>query len=82
MKIDRHDLALSLGESILNSIDKMQKDAKSFTKEIVIPFKLPVTSADPNFVFSVGIKMPRFTFFNADGSIETVTMAEYYGWAK
>jgi hypothetical protein len=80
--MSENDLALKMGLHILNSIKKMQDTKKDFGQELIIPFNMPGTSNEPDFMFSIKLQMPRFSQINLDGSIISITMAEYYEWSK
>lgn len=80
--MNKNELALTIGNMILNTIQKMQTDKKDFGQDLIIPFKLPNISDQPDFIYSVKIQMPRFSKINLDGSITSFTMAEYYNWEK
>lgn len=78
----KEEFATILGNHILNAIQKIQDEKKDFGQEIIVPFKIPQTSNEPDFIFSVGLKMPRFVIRDIDGNSKVITMAEYYGWNK
>lgn len=78
----QENLALKIGMQILNQINKIQLDKKDFGQELVIPFKLPINSRDPDFIYTLKLGMPRFTILNRNGDISSITMAEYFEWDK
>lgn len=81
--MNKDELALKIGLHILNSIDKMKKDKKDFGMYLEIPFKPGYISSDElDFIYSLKLGMPRYSKINFDGTIESSTMAEYFGWGK
>ena len=78
----KNELALIIGEKILNAIQKMQETHDVLGNNLVIPFKLPeIKSDDLDWIYSIELKTPRFSYF--DGTdFKSITMAEYYGWEK
>lgn len=79
--MSKNELALIIGEKILNAIQKMQEEKKDLGRFLVIPFKLENTSDDLDWIYSIELKTPRFSYF--DGTdFKSITMAEHYGWKK
>lgn len=80
--MNRNELAQKIGLFILNETDKIQKQKKDFGQHLVVPFKLPLLYGEPDFIWSISFQMPRFSYVKIDGSYESFTMSEYYGWSK
>lgn len=84
--MNKEEFAKQIGLHILNSIQQMQEDKKDFGNEIIIPFKLPQTSDQPEWISSFKIGIPYFIDIYLDKNLnrvhKRVTMAEYYGWKK
>ena len=79
--MNKQELALKLGNHILDAIDNMKKQKKDFGRYLVIPFKLGFRkSSDLDFLFSLKLEMPRYARYNYDGTVESITMAEYFNW--
>lgn len=77
----KNDLALKLGNHILDCIDNMKKNKKDFGQYLEIPFKPGITtSSDLDFLYTLKLGMPRYTKINFDGTIDYITMAEYFNW--
>lgn len=79
----KHELALKLGNHILDSIDRMKAEKKDFGSHLRIPFKPGYVSSDElDFVYSLTLAMPQYIQMDSDGIISSITMAEYFGWEK
>jgi len=72
--VNREELALLLGNQILDAVY-----TKRFGNELVFPFKLPITSEDLDWVYTIRMQMPSYCYFDGE-EFQRVTMAEYFGW--
>lgn len=77
--MDKEKVALVIGKQIIEQIINFQENGKDFGQELVIPFKLPQLSDEPDFVYTVKLGMPRY-IVHKNGNFETITMAKHYGW--
>jgi hypothetical protein len=79
--MSKNDLALKIGLHILKTIDECR-----FAQKLVVPLKIPHTSDEPEWIYSIELRMPTYSYVTTDDNGERtwkhVTMAEYYGWEK
>jgi hypothetical protein len=84
--MSKNEIALKLGLSILDALIKAKEHKKDFGQEWIIPFKMPIHSNEPDWQFSVKLRMPTLVerYFDEDMQpyYKTTSMAEYYGWTK
>lgn len=83
MTHEQDEVALAIGRSVLKAFNEWSK--KPAARFLKVPLQMPFGSRDllsPLWKMNITAEMPWFFTRDENGSLQQVTMFEYFGWEK